>query len=83
MSWYKCLGAVNFGSLYSASPTTTRHLDKTMSNPADIQKAYDTTVPKLKDALAADRDKYDCTSCRVIGCLHKLSTIAFKLTISL
>ncbi|TID16511.1 Alanine-tRNA ligase [Venturia nashicola] len=38
-----------------------------MSNPADIQKAYNTTVPKLKDALAADKDKYDCFSCRVIG----------------
>ncbi|KAE9987094.1 hypothetical protein EG328_003876 [Venturia inaequalis] len=38
-----------------------------MSNPADIQKAYDTTVPKLKDALAADKAKYDCFSCRLIG----------------
>lgn len=51
-----------------------------MSNPADIQKAYDTTIPKLKDALAADKDKYDCFSCRVIGSLPNLSIILSLLT---
>ncbi|QDS67897.1 hypothetical protein FKW77_008233 [Venturia effusa] len=51
-----------------------------MSSLADIQKAYDKTVPKLKDTLAADRDQHDCFSCRVIGSLYKSFTMAFRLT---
>lgn len=45
-----------------------------MSNTADI------SIPKLKDALAQDKDKYDCFSCRVIGNVIFLSKIPFELT---
>lgn len=58
------------GSIYLLHQTESKHhliSGKIMSNPTDIQRAYDTTVPKLKDALAADKEKYDCTSCRIIG----------------
>jgi hypothetical protein len=46
-----------------------------MSNHIDIQRAHDASAPKLKDALAADKDKYDCTACRVIGSLYTISTL--------
>jgi hypothetical protein len=45
-----------------------------MSNTADVG------IPKLKDALAQDKDKYDCFSCRVIGNTTSLPNISFKLT---
>jgi hypothetical protein len=65
------------GGLPSAPATITSHFflcfhlssltKKTMSNHIDIQRAHDANAPKLRDALAADKEKYDCTSCRLIG----------------
>src|ERR1700712_1999048 len=52
-----------------------------MSNHIDIQRAHDANAPKLRDALAADKEKYDCTSCRLIGKLYTILAIISPLNV--